>query len=742
MKKKTLKGIRSLVVLFSFAAQATMALAQTQTLKVGDKAPEFEGKFIKGEPITSWEPGKLYVIECWATWCGPCKASIPHLNELHNKYKDKGLVLIGQDVWETEPEAVQPFVDSMGNKMAYRIAIDPPGPEGGRGGPMAKNWLAAAGKKAIPATFIVDGQGILVWMGHPNDLTEEMIEKGLAGTLTVDAANTATAAIEERKAKTRLLTRQITELLAAKNFTAAEKSIVELEGVLPDDQKFTAGGFRVDALIAQGDFESASKLALELSEKTTTNMMFRSTLVNRLVGEGVPPLALEAAKTIAARSNELLGGKDTGSMITLARIAMWSGNQAEAIAWQEKVVENSKPAARPRMQGFLDDYKAGRMPAMRKPATTGLPATQPSAAAKTDVPKPAEKSEADVAAPKAAGLPSLKVGDAAPKFAGSFIQGEPVNEFAEDKVYLVEFWATWCAPCKKAIPHLNELHNKFKDEGLVVIGQNIWERDDSLPAPFVKEMGEKMSYRIAVDDKTTSQKGVMAETWFAAAGQKGIPGSFLIKNGKIVWIGMPHLLTDELVESVIAGTFDVQASARTFEQKYTTEKAADETRARISPLLRTFSSQLSAKQWDEAQATFSQMSNIAKSLPAADRRRIAFQELRLDVAKGDPDKSLDVARRLLDDGRDELAKSNVARLLLSNPNLGADAARFADEQLATLSDTRNASTLALKARASFIRGNSKNAIALQEQAVALSTEKTRQQNESALESYRNGVLPR
>src|SRR5439155_26475767 len=95
---------------------------------------------------------------------------------------------------------------------------------------------------------------------------------------------------------------------------------------------------------------------------------------------------------------------------------------------------------------------------------------------------------------------ALKVGDPAPKLEVSkWIQGEAVREFARDKAYIVEFWATWCGPCRVSIPHLNELHIKFKDQGLIVIGQDILEKDPDLVAPFVKKMGGQMTYRVALD---------------------------------------------------------------------------------------------------------------------------------------------------------------------------------------------------------------------------------------------------
>jgi thiol-disulfide isomerase/thioredoxin len=150
---------------------------------------------------------------------------------------------------------------------------------------------------------------------------------------------------------------------------------------------------------------------------------------------------------------------------------------------------------------------------------------------------------------------TLKVGDPAPKLqTGKWVQGDPVKGFQSGKAYIVEFWATWCGPCRASIPHVNELYNKFKDKGLVVIGQNCWERDESLVAPFVQKMGDKMTYRVALDDKSSNSKGAMATTWMAAAGRNGIPSAFLVDTkGRIAWIGHPMQLKDQMIEDALAG---------------------------------------------------------------------------------------------------------------------------------------------------------------------------------------------
>ncbi len=148
--------------------------APAATLKVGDPAPKLApAKWIQGDAITAFEPGKLYVVEFWATWCGPCRASIPHLSEMNTKFKDKGVVFIGQNVWEEKADAAVPFVKKMGDKMNYNVATDTEDKT------MATTWLTAAGQDGIPSAFLVDQTGKIAWIGHPMNGLDKAIEAAL-----------------------------------------------------------------------------------------------------------------------------------------------------------------------------------------------------------------------------------------------------------------------------------------------------------------------------------------------------------------------------------------------------------------------------------------------------------------------------------------------------------------------------------------------------------------------------------
>ena len=176
-----------LVGLLCLAAAASLAPTSAQTLMVGDPAPKLQtGQWIQGEPVTNLEKGKAYLIEFWATWCVPCRQSIPHLNDIQARYKDRNLIVIGQDCSESNEKKVAPFVKKMGAKMTYRVALDDM--EGSKYGKMTDTWQTAAKRYTIPSAYLVNTNGVIAWIGHPLELSDKVIEEVLDGSFDMPTA--------------------------------------------------------------------------------------------------------------------------------------------------------------------------------------------------------------------------------------------------------------------------------------------------------------------------------------------------------------------------------------------------------------------------------------------------------------------------------------------------------------------------------------------------------------------------
>jgi len=126
--------------------------------KIGDPAVALTGlEWVKGRPVT-FEPGSIYVVEFWATWCPPCRTSIPHLTKIQRKYRSKKVKVIG--ITSEKMDKVKPYLVQMGAKMSYTVAID-------KEGKTSKGYMRAFKQNGIPHAFIVDGEGKIAWHGHP-----------------------------------------------------------------------------------------------------------------------------------------------------------------------------------------------------------------------------------------------------------------------------------------------------------------------------------------------------------------------------------------------------------------------------------------------------------------------------------------------------------------------------------------------------------------------------------------------
>ena len=158
----------------------------------------------------------------------------------------------------------------------------------------------------------------------------------------------------------------------------------------------------------------------------------------------------------------------------------------------------------------------------------------------------------------------LQVGSPAPAIAlPTWLNGKPVAKFDKGHVYVVEFWATWCVPCIKAMPETSKLADELKGKA-TFIGVNVLDRKDPKTGEkedvkshdgrigeWVKSNKKTLRYRVALDD----EKDSMVINWLIASDPSSIaiPKVFIVgKDGKITWIGHPSEMKPALDAALAA----------------------------------------------------------------------------------------------------------------------------------------------------------------------------------------------
>lgn len=202
-------------------------------------------------------------------------------------------------------------------------------------------------------------------------------------------------------------------------------------------------------------------------------------------------------------------------------------------------------------------------------------------------------------------MPTLQIGDPAPSLTYSkWIQGDkPIKALESGKTYVLEFWATWCGPCIAAMPHLSELAKQYQGK-IDFIGCDVWENKYGGPkeqesyaqkvSNFVADQFKsgRLTYNVVMDDNAEA----MGKNWLTAAGQNGIPSSFVIDKGKIVWIGHPYYL-DSILTAVVGGTYDYRIEK---EKKWKSMQAAAKRDAGPNAAVKAYKAAVEAKNYDEA----------------------------------------------------------------------------------------------------------------------------------------------
>lgn len=354
------------------AAAAESVAVAIKELAVGDKAPQLDiehwlqdgnGYF---KPVNKFKDGNVYVIEFWETTCGACRAGMPKLAELQNRYRKQNVQIIGISPEEPTPiNAMLKLPSSEPGKTfgevtsAYSLVSDPDTST-------FQDYMAAAGITFIPTAFIVGKKGDIEWIGSPFDI-DEPLEQIVDGSWDLAAYQKKVA--EEKKAAETL--KKNLETLARLQETGKYKEAIAFAADrvkdAPDQQqsgywdsvkhmlKLVSG--TVDSETVKyfgGQFEMMEE------EKNLPGILQLSNElcgVSEMGGE-LGPLGKQAIAVIQA-----IGTEDATKEAmpyyhnTLANLFDVTGDFKKAAASQETAIKLSDPRQQRRMEPYLKELR-------------------------------------------------------------------------------------------------------------------------------------------------------------------------------------------------------------------------------------------------------------------------------------------------------------------------------------------------------------------------------------------------
>lgn len=350
-----------------------------KTLTIGSAAPALDVEYWVQDgngffkPVTEFKPGNVYVVEFWATWCGPCISSMPHLAELQEKLRGQNVQIVS--ISDEPLETVEGFLkrettNKAGEETtfasitaAYSLTTDPDRSA-------HEDYMEAAKQPGIPTAFIVGKDGKIEWIGRPMEM-DEPLDQVVAGSwnrnefaevfiaeqkLGETMQNLSRLANQGQFAEAiALLDAELEKKLPEKiqNQLVSVKYQIKLMSGMVDDEVSKAIRDRIAA--AKGDAIGVARIAVQLMQISQQNpAVAQQPAMKALITETV--VALQAEVDGAEKQIQPL------LLDTIAHLQEAIGELDAAIASQESAVAAADDRSKPRLTARFEQLKAAKNP--------------------------------------------------------------------------------------------------------------------------------------------------------------------------------------------------------------------------------------------------------------------------------------------------------------------------------------------------------------------------------------------
>lgn len=318
----------------------------------------------------------------------------------------------------------------------------------------------------------------------------------------------------------------------------------------------------------------------------------------------------------------------------------------------------------------------------------------------------------------------FKPGEQMPEYATNITWLKEIDDSTPElgsKAMVIEYWATWCAPCKYAIPHLTKLQNKYGAEELSIVGLTIPDdrQSEADIKKFVQRQGKRMDYWVGTFEDKKASDGMQALADLGILPMAVIVG----KEGRIQFIGHPmDPAFDDILDLVVKGRYDF--------------KSATKAKSHIDEIKRA----RSLKNWNQYYKLSDEVIEINP------QTFYKYYLERFDVELMDRDnkaKAYADARKLMVDRTDDPQMlAWLSEHIATSPDI-PDEKRDLDVALDIIKSARTAGgendpmLMAMEAKIRMARGELEEAVKLQRRAYFIAPRSTKAQYKRDLQSYKS-----